>query len=590
MTKNERSLPTSVHNVIAVLTVVTVITAATVLACSQNVDEPTEDASASQIQQPFNQDGLIEPLAAGLAAELTKLARPSVVRIVTSAGTGSGWIYSVSGDSANVITNDHVITGRHSSVQIQFEDGKPSVRGRVMATSALYDLALIQICCNPSYKALPLAGDGEVEVGADVAAFGFPGRSGVVDSMSVSIGIVSTYDYSNTHRAWLVQTDAALNPGNSGGPILNADGKVVGVVSFGLLESQNLGFGIAPITVRTFLSGGGQGSTVQAVSAPTPTPGPTNTPGPSPTPTITPTPSNTPTPTDTPTITPTPTNTPTPTPTFTPTPTPTPTPVATSTPYPTASPVPRIARSWDHPDVGYDFDAAREASNNALRSICNSGGEVNGVTYPGVGMILPTHQKGNLRWMLTPEYEWAGGIEGSGVLGYYSDLNWYSSRAHTFCFNVSKNTEAVLHDANSDLRIVLPPGRSTITTPILPHASINPVLYVRCSDGRCEGDPADWLGWSVSVYQIEGLTIEDADIATYWAQQKALKISELETALHQIRINWIEWYDRVDRGHPVYDVETDDLQRQCERADIVKGELDELDATDYRNWFDVCGG
>ena len=236
--------------------------------------------------------------------------------------------------------------------------------------------------------------------------------------------------------------------------------------------------------------------------------------------------------------------------------------------------------------MGHDFDAAREASNNALRSICNSGGDL--VSYPGVGMILNTHSAWNHNHILTPEYEWAGPIKGSGVLGYHSDLNWHGGRALTFCFDVKGNTEALLHDANSDLRIVLQPGRSTIVTQILPRDSINPVLYVRCGDGRCEGDPVDWLGWSVSVYQIEGLTTEDADIATYWAEQKSLKISELGSVLQQIKINWIEWYDRVDRGHPIYGVETNDLARQCERAELVTAELDALGAIEYREWFDVC--
>ena len=230
MQENERSLSTSVHNVIAVLAVVTVITAATVLACTQNVDEPTEDAAAPQIQRPFNQDGLIEPLTAGLAANLTKLARPSVAKITTNNGIGSGWIYGVRGETALILTNEHVVTGNPSFVEVSFDDGKPSVLGKIIETRAAYDLAVVEACCHSNYKALTLAADGDIEVGADVVAFGFPDRSGVTESLSVSVGIISTYDYSDAQGIWVVQTDAALNPGNSGGPILNADGDVVGIL------------------------------------------------------------------------------------------------------------------------------------------------------------------------------------------------------------------------------------------------------------------------------------------------------------------------------------------------------------------------
>ena len=130
MQENERSLSSSVHNVIAVSAVVTVLTAAMAMACTQNVDELTEDAVATQIQQPFNRDSLIEPLAAGLAANLTKLARPSVVKITTNTGIGSGWIYGVKGDTALILTNEHVVTGNPSFVEVSFDDGSRPFRAR----------------------------------------------------------------------------------------------------------------------------------------------------------------------------------------------------------------------------------------------------------------------------------------------------------------------------------------------------------------------------------------------------------------------------------------------------------------------------
>ena len=74
----------------------------------------------------------------------------------------------------------------------------------------------------------------------------------------------------------------------------------------------------------------------------------------------------------------------------------------------------------------------------------------------------------------------------------------------------------------------------------------------------------------------------------YWIVAQEAKISENERLLREIWVNWLDWMDRVDRGHPVYEIETDDLSRQCERAEILTAELDALEATDYREWFDVC--
>ena len=83
-------------------------------------------------------------------------------------------------------------------------------------------------------------------------------------------------------------------------------------------------------------------------------------------------------------------------------------------------------------------------------------------------------------------------------------------------------------------------------------------------------------------------SLADSYIEHYWDIAREVKINRNEALLRQIRANWLNWYDRMDKGHPIYDVETDDLSRQCERANTISTELEELGAADYRDWFDVC--
>ena len=578
MQENRSTLSFSIRNVVAVFAIAAIITAAFGLACTSSNDEPVAVTKSSATV-----DVRIEQFAAGLAADLTKLARPSVVKITTSNGIGSGWIYGVRGDIALILTNDHVVTGNPSFVEVSFDDDKPSVPGKIIETHAAYDLAVVEACCHSNYRALTLAADGDIHVGADIVAFGFPYRGGVTESLSVSVGIISTYDHSDAHGIWVVQTDAALNPGNSGGPILNAEGHVVGIVSFGITESadgrdlDNLGFGVAPKTIRTFLSGS------NALASPTATaiPLPTNTPGPSPTPTITPTPTDTPTPTHTPTATLTPTNTPTPTATLTPSPTHTPTPVVTSTPYPTSTPVPRVPRSWDHPEVLGDVEAAYEASKQAFIDICESqiplkDGDVH---LTGVGTIkdlssgnYPTRYR--LPSPLTSDYQRVGSVSSDVV------------SAPVNCVIAPLNVQVMIQDIGTGPLFTASSGQTTFSWPKSGWNS--PILYARCADPNCRENLVSTTDAEIRFFYLDGYSLAETYITSYWDVTKSVKINANEEILRQIRNNWLDWYDRVDRGHPVYDIETDDLSSQCERANTISTELEELGATDYRDWFDVC--
>lgn len=213
---------------------------------------------------------------------MTEESRASVVEIRTSSGTGTGWIYRVDNSrKAWILTNEHVIRGSRT-VTVRLLDGSGTRIGTVRGQDDIRDLAVVTICCNSGWKALPTVVTTDIEVGSDVVVMGFPEQR-IGSGISVTTGIVSSFDFHNESRSWLIQTDAAVNPGNSGGPIMNAAGQVIGVVSSRIdpVRAENIGFAIAMRTVDAELDYLEVGESVRAAT-PTPTPRATRVPTPAP--------------------------------------------------------------------------------------------------------------------------------------------------------------------------------------------------------------------------------------------------------------------------------------------------------------------
>jgi putative serine protease PepD len=169
----------------------------------------------------------------------------------SSGAEGTGWVYDTKGD---IVTNEHVVDGA-SSITVKFSDGT-SYKATVVGTDIATDLAVVRVSA-PASKLVPLQlGDStNVQLGDPVVAIGNPfGLDGTVTS-----GIVSAVDReiaspNNTPIEGAIQTDAAINHGNSGGPLLNLQGKVIGVTSQIQSDSggnEGVGFAIPSDLVRT---------------------------------------------------------------------------------------------------------------------------------------------------------------------------------------------------------------------------------------------------------------------------------------------------------------------------------------------------
>jgi S1-C subfamily serine protease len=192
---------------------------------------------------------------------------PSVVLILVSNGAGSGSLLQ----NNVILTNFHVID-HNREVTVVFKpidpSGKPGedevVKADVVKIDVQRDLALIRPRSLPNHPLRPLEISlQEVEVGADVSAIGHPKGQDWSYTKGIVSSIRADYEWSGgsdgTHRATVIQTQTPLNPGNSGGPLVSDEGKIVGVNSFIFKDAEGLNFAVAAKEIRYLLDNPGNG-------------------------------------------------------------------------------------------------------------------------------------------------------------------------------------------------------------------------------------------------------------------------------------------------------------------------------------------
>ncbi len=194
-------------------------------------------------QSPLDQTYSLRPLPpapAGQAdnsvAAVAARDTPGVVMIKVDGGVGTGSGFIISG--GYIVTNNHVVTldgdAQGSSLQVDLSNGD-TVAGQLVGSDPYSDIAVLRAAGMSGFPALPLGNSAGVEVGDPVIAIGSPlGLAGTVTS-----GIVSALERPVEPGAMggaapeayfdAIQTDASINPGSSGGPLVNAQGQVIGV-------------------------------------------------------------------------------------------------------------------------------------------------------------------------------------------------------------------------------------------------------------------------------------------------------------------------------------------------------------------------
>ena len=180
---------------------------------------------------------------------------------------GTGFVYDTSG---NIVTASHVVDGA-TAIQVRFKDGSVA-KATLVGTDPSSDTAVIKVnVASSKLKPLGLADSSDVQPGQGAVAIGSPFgyeesiTAGIVSAVDRDIEAPNGYSIPNT-----IQTDAAINHGNSGGPLIDAGGKVIGVNvqiaaddSGGSSQNAGVGFAVPSNTVKRVVEDLVAGRTVQ---------------------------------------------------------------------------------------------------------------------------------------------------------------------------------------------------------------------------------------------------------------------------------------------------------------------------------------
>lgn len=176
---------------------------------------------------------------------IPKLEQKGTERKQVGAGTG----FIVSSDGL-ILTNKHVVSDKEAEYVVVMTDNK-EYNAKVLARDPVQDLAIMKIEGGNNFKPLKLGNVDDIQIGQTVIAIGNAlGRFQNTVSVGVISGLGRTIvatgpDFATERLEDIIQTDAAINRGNSGGPLINLKGEVVGINTAVSTEGENIGFAIS---------------------------------------------------------------------------------------------------------------------------------------------------------------------------------------------------------------------------------------------------------------------------------------------------------------------------------------------------------
>ena len=215
-------------------------------------------------------DGNSVNFVEGTIADIADKVSESVVSIITSTKTTSYFGQSYEGSAAGtgiivtddgyILTNKHVIDGA-SKIKVVLDDGTVYNKVEVVETDPLNDVAFLKIKDASGLKAATLGDSKTVTVGQQVITIGNAlGQyqntvaSGIVSGTGRSLTATDASGSTSEQLSDMIQTDAAINSGNSGGPLVNAAGEVIGINTATSTSGENVGFAIPIASVKGMLA------------------------------------------------------------------------------------------------------------------------------------------------------------------------------------------------------------------------------------------------------------------------------------------------------------------------------------------------
>jgi serine protease Do len=192
-------------------------------------------------QEDFKQEISLLKSAQNDFSGIVEESVKAVVRVTTGRSIGSGFIINQEG---YLVTNYHVIVGNENKVRVLTYD-RQILPAEFIGHDEVRDLALLKV--DGQYPWLELADSDSLQVGKKVIAIGNP----LGLSFTVTEGIISALNRKGPNGLEdYIQTDVSLNPGNSGGPLIDTQGKVVGINNFKIGGAESLGFALESNAIK----------------------------------------------------------------------------------------------------------------------------------------------------------------------------------------------------------------------------------------------------------------------------------------------------------------------------------------------------
>ena len=225
-----------------------------------NAISKAKDAVVSIVNYQSNSNNNLESILGGNSRRSGSNSSNSSE--LKPASSGSGVIYKKSGNTAYVVTNNHVVNGA-KKLSVILSDGT-NVNAEVVGTDVWTDLAVLKISGDNVTTTMDFADSDKIAVGETAFAIGSPldvnlsntVTKGIVSAVNRQIPMDVDGDGKNDWNQTVIQTDAAINPGNSGGALINNEGKLIGINESKIakatsnVSAEGIGFGIPSNEVK----------------------------------------------------------------------------------------------------------------------------------------------------------------------------------------------------------------------------------------------------------------------------------------------------------------------------------------------------
>lgn len=210
-----------------------------------------QTVSVEQVVKNITTSELVEN---SISSSVDKVYESTVVVIASSKGkqisTGTGFIYKKNNGKAYIMTNNHVIDGA-DSVEVEFNDKNDRIDAEIVGGDIYADIAVLTIK-DDDYTVVEMGEVDSLKLGDTIFTVGSP--MGVNYKGTVTKGILSGKERmvevnltgtTSDYYMKVLQIDAAVNPGNSGGPLCDVSGKVIGIISLKIVQDEVEGMGFA---------------------------------------------------------------------------------------------------------------------------------------------------------------------------------------------------------------------------------------------------------------------------------------------------------------------------------------------------------